>query len=325
VKAAALALSFILALLVAPYVGSAQEIGKMPRVGYVRSGTFASDPYRESFLRGMREHGWIGGRNITFDFRNYGDDHSALPSVMSDLLRSKPDIIVAGGTPAVRAAQAATQSIPIVMVVNDPLGGGLIQSLARPGANTTGLAALSVELSAKRLELLKEIIPRVTRVAILQNPDNPTHPVILKETEPAARLLGLALRIFEARRLEDFDRAFVAAREWPSDAVVALDDSAFIANREPLVAHAIRHRLPLICGFREIAEAGALLSYAPNLAESWYRLAAYVDKILKGTKPGDLPVEQGSRFQLVINLKTAKAIGLTVPELFLVRADEVIE
>ena len=148
---------------------------------------------------------------------------------------------------------------------------------------------------------------RVTRVAILQNPDNPTHPVILQETEPAARSLGLVLRIFEARRVDDLNRAIAAAHEWAADAVIALDDSAFIANRAELVDHAIRYRLPLICGFREIAEAGGLLSYALSLAESWYRLATYVDKILKGEKPGNLPVEQGSKFQLIINLKSARA------------------
>ena len=283
-------------------------------------------PFVVSFLRGMRDLGWVAGRNIAFEFRYFGDDAGAIAAVMNDLLRSKIDIIVAGGTAAIRAAQAATSSIPIVMgAVADPLGSGFIKSLARPDGNTTGLSLLSAELTAKRLELIKEIMPSATRIAILQNPDNPVHSVIVKEIEPAASSLGLALRIFEARRLEDFDPAFAAMRAWPSDAVLALDDSAFIANRAGLTAQAIRHRLPFVCGFREMAEAGCQLSYAVSLTDMWYRSAAYVDKILKGAKPADLPVEQGSKYQLVINLKAATAIGIEFPTTVIARADEVIE
>ena len=313
------------AAVVWPLAVRAEEAGKIPRIGYVRSGSFENDPYRQWFLRGMRELGWIDGRNISFEFRNYGDDHRAAAPAINDLLRAKVEMIVVGGTPAVLAAQAATRTIPILMVVNDPLGSGIIQTLARPGGNTTGLSALSVELTAKRLELLREILPRVGTVAILKNPDNSTNSMLLKEIEPAARSLGVALRYFEARRPEDLGRAFTAMVEWQSDAVIALDDSAFIAIRAELAAHAIRSRLPLICGFREITHAGALFSYAPSLAENWYRLALYADKILKGSKPADLPVEQSSRFELVINVKTAKVLGLEIPPILLARADEVIE
>jgi putative ABC transport system substrate-binding protein len=325
-RTAASALSIIVTLTAAPFAGSAQESGKIPRIGYVRSGSFADDPYRESFLRGMRDLGWVDGRNIVIEFRNYGDDHRKVVAVIDELVRTKVQALVVGGTPAVRAATAATRTIPIIMgATNDPLGSGFIQSLARPGGNVTGLALLGFELTAKRLELLKEIAPQRARVAILQNPDNSGHGPITKDLEVPARSLGHVIRPFEARRAEDFHRAFVAMREWPSDAVIALDDAAFIANRTELAAQAARQRLPLVCGFREMVEAGCFLSYAVSLADMWYRSAGYVDKILKGTNPADLPVEQGSKFQLTISLKTAKAIGVAVPESFLLRADEVIE
>jgi putative tryptophan/tyrosine transport system substrate-binding protein len=316
----------IIALLATSFVGVAQEPGKMPRVGYARSGTFDNDPYREPFVRGMREHGWIAGRNIAFEFRNYGDDYGAVASVMNDLLRSKVDVIVVGGTPAVRAAQAATRTVPIVMgAINDPIGSGFIQSLARPGGNITGMALLSPELTAKRLELFKEIIPHASRIAILKNPDNFGHSPILKEVELAAHSLGFALLILEARRSEDFNPAFAAMRQWPTDGVIALDDAAFIAGRVELAAQAIRHRLPLVCGFRELAQAGCLFTYAVRVADMWHRSASYVDKILKGAKPADLPVEQPTKIELVVNLRTAKALGLEIPATLLACADEVIE
>ena len=315
-----------IALVAAPFASAAAPTAKTPRIGYVRSGNVSNDPYRESFVRGMRELGWVADRNIAFEFRYYGEDAGAIGSVMNDLLRAKVDVIVAGGTAAIRAAQAATSKVPIVMgAAADPLASGIIKSLARPGGNITGLSLLSAELTAKRLELLKEIMPSASRIAILKNPDNPAHSVIVKEIEPAARALGLALRIFEARRLDDFNPAFAAMRAWPSEAVIALDDAAFISMRVGLAAVAMHQQLPLVCGFREMAEAGCPLSYAVSLPDMYYRAAAYVDKILKGANPGDLPVEQGSKFQLVVNLKTAKAIGLAIPEAFLLRADEVIE
>jgi ABC-type uncharacterized transport system substrate-binding protein len=322
----ATALSIIAALTAVPLAAAAQEHGKLPRIGYVRSGSFADDPYRDSFLRGMRDLGWIDGRNIVIEFRNYGDDHRKVVAVIDELVRAKVQAIVVGGTPAVRAAQAATRAIPIVMgATNDPLGSGFIQSLARPGGNITGLALLGFEFTAKRLELLKEIASQRARVAILQNPDNSGHPSITKDIEAPARSLGHVIRPFEARGPEDFQRAFAAMREWFADAVIALDDAIFIANRTELAAQAVRQQLPLVCGFREMVEAGCFLSYAVSLSDMWYRSAGYVDRILKGANPADLPVEQGSKFQLVISLKTAKAIGVSVPESFLLRADEVIE
>jgi putative ABC transport system substrate-binding protein len=308
-----------------PLAARAQQPDKTPRVGYIRSGTPNSDPYREPFVRGMHDLGYVEGRNIAFEFRHYGDDVGSIPSLISDLLRAKVDIIVAAGTPAIRAAQAATHTIPIVMIAADPLGSGLIAGLARPGGNTTGLALLSAELTAKRLELLKEVMPQAIRIAILRHPGDPAHAVFINEIDPTAGSLALTFRIFEASRSEDFDRSFALMREWRADAVIVLDESVFISYRAVMAEFAARHHLPLICGFQEMTQAGCLFSYSTDLKDMWYRSATYVDKILKGAKPSDLPVQQGTKFEFVINLKTANALGLTVPPTLLARADEVIE
>jgi putative ABC transport system substrate-binding protein len=304
----------------------AQQGDKTPRVGYIRAGTPNNDPFREAFVRGMRDLGYVEGRNIAFEFRNYGDDVDSIASHISDLLQAKVDIIVAGGTAAVQAAQAATQSIPIVMgAVADPLGSGLIASLARPGGNTTGLTLQSAELTTKRLELLKEVMPQAVRIASLQQPGNPAHPMFIKEIEQSAGSLALTYRIFEARGSEDFERSFALMREWPADAVCVLDDATFISYRTVMAEAAARQRLPLICGFREMTDAGCLFSYSASLKDMWYRSATFVDKILKGAKPSDLPVQQGTKFELVVNLRTAKTLGFQIPDQLLARADEVIE
>jgi putative ABC transport system substrate-binding protein len=276
-------------------------------------------------VRGLRDLGYIEGRNIAFEFQYYGDDVGSIASRISDLLRAKVDIIVAGGTTAVRVAQAATQTIPIVMIAADPLGGGLISGLARPGGVTTGLALLSTELTVKRLELLKEVMPQAARIAILQQPGNPLHSMFIDEIKPTANSLTLTYRIFEASKSEDFERSFALMREWSADAVVVLDDPAFISYRAVMAESAARHRLPLICGFKEMTQAGCLFSYSVSLKDMWYRSATYVDKILKGAKPSDLPVQQGTKFEWVINVKSAKSLGLEVPATLLARADEVIE
>jgi len=308
-----------------PLVARAQQSGKIPRVGYIRPGTQDNDAYREEIVRAMRGLGYVEGRNIAYEFRYYGDDVESISSHVSDLLRAKVDIIVAGGASAVRAAQAATQSIPIVMVAADPLGVGLIAGLARPGGNTTGLSVLSTELTVKRLELLKEVMPQAARIAILQRPGNPAHPMFIKEIEPAARLLGLTYRIFEARASEDLESSFAPIRVWPADAIFVLDDPTFIAARAGMAKEAARQRLPLICGFREMTEAGCLFSYSVSLKDMWYRLATFVDNILKGAKPSDLPIQQGTKFEFVINLKTARTLGVKFSDNVLSLADEVIE
>jgi len=310
-----------------PFAARAQQPGKLPRVGYIRAGTPNNDPFREEFVRGMRDLGYVEGRNIAYEFRHYGDDVESIAPLISDLLRAKVDIIVTGGTAAVRAAQAATQNIPIVMgAAADPVDIGLVAGLARPGGNTTGFSLLSTELTVKRLELLKEFMPQAVRIAILQQPANPAHPMFIKEIEATAGLLGFTYRILEVRGSEDFEPSFASMRAWPADAIFVLDDPTFIASRAGIAETAARHRLPLICGFREMTEAGCLFSYSVSLKDMWYRSATYVDKILKGAKPSVLPVQQGTKFEWVINLKTARALGLDLPPpTLLARADEVIE
>jgi putative ABC transport system substrate-binding protein len=205
------------------------------------------------------------------------------------------------------------------------LGLGLVAGLARPGGNTTGFSILSTELTVKRLELLKEVMPQAARIAILRRPGNPAHPMFIKEIEPTAGLLGFTYRTFDARGSEDFEPNFASMRAWPADAIFVLDDPIFIASRAAMAEEAARHRLPLICGFREMTEAGCLFSYATSLKDMWYRSATFVDKILKGAKPAELPVQQGTKFEFVVNLKTARALGFDVPPSLLARADEVIE
>jgi putative tryptophan/tyrosine transport system substrate-binding protein len=307
-----------------PLAARAQQPGKTPRVGYIRAGTPRNDPFREEFVRGMRDLGYVEGRNIAYEFRHYGDDVESIPSLIGDLLRAKVDLIVVGGTAAIRAAQSATQSIPIVMgAAADPLESGLIAGLARPGGNTTGLSLLSAEMAVKRLEILKQVTTKAARIAILQQPANPAHSLFIKEVEPIAGVLGLTYRILQVRGLEDFEPSFASMRAWQADAIFVLDDATFIASRATMAA--ARHRLPLICGAREMAEAGCLFSYSASIKDMWYRSASFVDKILKGAKPADLPVQQGTKFEFVVNLKTARALGFDVPPTLLARADEVIE
>jgi len=234
-----------------PLAARAQQPGKTPRIGYIRAGTPLNDPFREEFVRGMRDLGYVEGRNIAYEFRHYGDDVESIPSLIGGLLRAKVDIIVVGGTAAIRAAQSATQSIPIVMgAAADPLESGLIAGLARPGGNTTGLSLLSAELAVKRLEILKQVTTRAARIAILQQPSNPAHSLFTKELEPIAGGLGLTYRILHVRGLEDFEPSFASMRAWPADAILVLDDATFIASRAAMAAAAAHHRLPLICDGR---------------------------------------------------------------------------
>jgi ABC-type uncharacterized transport system substrate-binding protein len=274
----------------------------------------------------MRDLGYVEGRHIAYEFRHYGDDIESIPALINDLLRVKVDIIAAGGTAAIRAAQAATQTIPIVMgAAADPLDIGLVAGLAHPGGNTTALSVESTALTVKRLEMLKEVMPQAVRIAILQQPGNPGHPMFIKGIEPTAGLLGFAYRIWEARGSEDFEPSFALMRAWPADAIFVLDDATFIASRAGMAQVAARQRLPLICGFREMTEAGCLFSYSVSIKDTWYRSASFVDKILKGAKPSDLPVQQGTKFEFVVNLKIARTLGFDVSPILLARADEVIE
>jgi len=274
----------------------------------------------------MRELGYVEGQNITLVFPSAEVTPERLPHLAAELVSLKVDVIVAAGTPAVQAAKEATKTIPIVTpITTEPLETGLVASLARPGGNITGLSYMSSDLSGKRLELLREVVPGVSRIAVLSNPSSATVPPMMRETEVAARALGVQLQRLEVHGPDDFERVFQAATKERAGALITLDDAFAFTQRTRIVKLATKNRLPAIYGFREFVEVGGLMSYAANLSDMYRRAATYVDKILKGTKPADLPVEQPMKFELVINLKTAEQIGLTIPPNVLVRADKVIK
>jgi len=281
----------------------------------------------EAFRQGLRGLGWVEGQNIVIEYRSAEGRYDRLPDLAADLVRLKVDIIAAAGTAATTAAKNATRAIPIVMIgVGDPVGLELIASLARPGGNVTGLTfSVGMETAGKGLELLKEALPKVRRVAVLTNPANPGQPLALKNVKAAARSLGMQLQLLEARGPDEFDGTFAAMAKERVGALLVVSEAMFNIHRVRLADLAARNKLPSMHGFREDAEAGGLMSYGPDLANLFRRSATYVDKILKGAKPGDLPVEQPTKFELVINLKTAKALGLTIPASVLSRADQVIE
>jgi putative ABC transport system substrate-binding protein len=280
-------------------------------------------------LEALRGLGYVEGQNLRTDFRFSAGRNELLPRLAAEIVALKPDVIVTNGEPAIRAVQETAVSIPVVMaVVGDPVAAGFAQSLARPGGNLTGLTNLAPGLSAKRLDLLREAVPNLHRVAVLRNPDNRRlDPVYWKECATAAATLGLALQPVMLSSAGDPEAAFNAIVEQHADALLLLPDPTFAAlpRRSELVTLAARHHLPASYDNREFAESGGLMSYGPNFSAMYRHAATYVDKILKGAKPGDLPIEQPSEFELVINLKTAKALGLGIPQTLLLRADEVIE
>jgi ABC-type uncharacterized transport system substrate-binding protein len=315
-------------LLAAPRAADAQQAGKVPRIGFLGTRSLSDmSPYLDTFRQGLRELGWVEGQNIVIDYRYAEGRFDRLPDLAAELVRLKVDIIVAVPTPAAVAAKKATETIPIVAIsVGDPVGLGLIASLARPGGNLTGLSySVGLEIAGKGLELLKETVPKVRRVAILSNPGNPFQPLAIREVNVAARSLGVQLQLLEARGPNELDGAFAAMATERVGALLVVADSLFLLQRTRLADLAARSRLPAAYGLREIVEAGGLMSYGPSVRDLYRRGATFVDKILKGAKPGDLPVEQPTKFELVINLKTAKALGLTIPPSLLGRADEVIQ
>jgi len=316
-------------LLAAPFTVDAQQAGKVSRIGYLSAGSGTSSNPRliEAFRQGLRELGWVEGQNLVIEYRWAEGRFDRLPDLAAELVRLKVDLIVAAPAAPALAAKNATGTIPVVfMGAADPVGVGLVASLARPGGNVTGLSySVGSSIFAKDLELLKEAVPKVRRVAVLSNPANPGQPLAISYVKDAARSLGLQLQLVEARGPEDFDGAFAAMARERAGALFVLQDPAYISHRARLVGLAANNRLPTILTQREDAEAGGLMSYGPRLSDLWRRAATYVDKILKGAKPGDLPVEQPTKFELVINLKTAKALGLTIPPALLQRADEVIQ
>lgn len=316
-----------LGLFAAPLAAQTQASGKVPRVGYVFSRVSSADQrVWDAARQGLRELGYVEGQNITVEVRWAEGRSERLPDLVAELVRLKVDVLVVGGTPAALAAKNATRTIPIVFLgVGDPVGSGLVASLARPGSNLTGLSLLNPGVSGKRLELLKECLPGISRVAVLTNPGNPIHAVYWRETLTAAQTLGLQLQPMKVRAPEDFDEAFRAAISGRASALVAFDDPLTVAHRARLVALAARYRLPSMYGFREFPDVGGLLSYGPNLLDQYVRTATYVDRIFKGARPADLPVEQPTKFELIINRRTAETLGLAIPPSVLVRADQVIE
>jgi putative ABC transport system substrate-binding protein len=313
---------------VLPLAAEAQQAAKVVRIGYLAANLAASPHLREAFLQGLRDLGYVEGRNVVIEYRDAEGKLERLPALATELVALKVDVIVTGGgTPTALAAKQATRSLPIVFSsATDPVTDGLVTSLAHPGGNLTGLSNLAPELVGKCLEQIRETVPRVSLVAVLWQPGSVGgHTDMLKAAELAARPLGVRLQIVEARGPADFDRAFSDMTRARAGALAVLGSGILNSERRRLVDLAARHRLPTVYTSRDFVDAGGLMSYGPSLADSFRRAAAYVDKILKGTKPGDLPVEQPTKFELMINLRTAKALGLTIPPSLLLRADQVIE
>jgi len=309
----------------APLAAAAQA-GKVYRVGFLWDSPAMFPDAIEAFHRGLRDLGWVEGQNIVVEYRWGEGRHDRLHDLAEELVRLKVDVIVAGGSFYTEAAKRATSTIPIVFVSHaDPIGSGHVASLARPGANITGVALMMTETNAKGLELLKQAVPGLSRVAVIWDPATPSHGPGLKAVEVAGRALGFRLQPVAVRSATEFDSAFSAIVRERAGGLLVLSTPIFIAEAKRLAELAITHKLPSMFGPRHHVEAGGLMSYSPDRAEVFRRGAIYVDKVLKGAKPTDLPVEQPTKFELVINLKTAKALGLTIPQSFLLRADQVIQ
>src|SRR5262245_27727039 len=321
-----LAVAAALLVLAGPLTPWAQPVDKVYRIGLL-SNASSSGPSTDGFRQGLRERGLIEGQNVLIEYRFAEHGNDRLPALAAELVRLKVDVIVAPATPPTEAARNATRSIPIVMIgIGDPVGSGFVTSLAHPGGNVTGstYSGAGMELFGKQLQLLREAVPTARRVAILSNPTNRNHPVWMKEVTDAGRSLGVQLQLLAASGPSEFDGAFAAMAKERAGALLLLADSLFISHRARLVALVAKNRLPAL-GYREFVEAGALMSYGPSLSELGRRAAIYVDKILKGANPAELPVEQPTKLELIINLKTARALGLAVPKPLLMRADQVID
>ena len=305
----------------------AQAPAKVRRIGFLSPFLPSDDaPLLLAFRLGLRDLGWLEGKNISIEYRYAEGKSDRLPDLAADLVRLKVDVIVASAAPAALAAQKATRTIPIVMAnAGDPVALGLVERLATPGGNVTGLSQMSPELAGKRLELLKEIVPKLSRVAVLWNPQSPGATLNWKEIQLPARQLGIQLLSLEFRSPDDFDKAFEDATRARAGALFIIADPLIITNLKRIAGLAAKSRLPSIFQWSQFANAGGLVTYGPDRADLFRRAATFVDKILKGTKPGDLPIERATKFELVINMKTARALGLNIPQDLRLRADRVIE
>jgi putative tryptophan/tyrosine transport system substrate-binding protein len=315
------------AVAAAPLACAAQAARQLRRIGFLGNSTASLEanlvtPFRE----GLRELGYVEGRNILIEYRWAEGNYDRFPSLIAELLAMKVDVIVTAGTPAALAVKKATTSVPLVMVaVGDPVGTGLVASLRRPGGNATGLTSIAPELEGKRLELLREVFPRISRIAVLWNPANAYQIASEKEVQAAAKVLRISVISLPVSSVEELRNAFAAIPREHAEAVLVLADRIFLHNRERIADFVTTNRLPGMNAYRELVEAGGLMSFGPSYAAMHRQAATYVDKILKGAKASDLPIEQPAKFELVVNLKTAKAIGLTIPQSLLLRADEVIQ
>jgi putative ABC transport system substrate-binding protein len=318
----------LVALGAVPLAAGAQQAAKVPRIGYLSVNLAGSSHMTEGFRQGLRDLGYVEGRNVVIEFRDAEGKLERLPALAAELVALKVDVIVVGGTVAALVAKQATRTLPVVFVsAIDPVTDGLVTSLARPGGNVTGLSALAPELVGKRLEQLKQVVPGVSQVAVLWQPGalgERTEKDLRKEAEVAARALGVRLQFVGARGPDDIDSAFADMTKARAGALTVLGSTMLINERRRLVDLAAKSRLPAVYGLREYVDAGGLMCYGPNNADMSRRAATYVDKILKGAKPGDLPVEQPTKFELLINLRTAKALGLTIPPSLLQRAEVIL-
>lgn len=308
-----------------PMVARAQQ-GKVWRIGFLRYAA-PDAAHLEAFRHGLRDLGYTVGGNIILEERYASGVYDRLPILIAELIALKPDIIVIDGTATAKVVQATTKSVPIVFTLAaDPVADGLAASMSRPGGNFTGLTfSVGYELAGKRVDLLKEVVPRVSRVAVLANPANPTNAAYLASARNSSRTLGLQIEAFEVPTANDLNSAFSTMMKWQADGLITLNDALFFSERNRISELAASRRLPAVYPESEFVRAGGLMAYGPSLSDLFQRAASYVDKILKGARPADLPIEQPTKFELVFNLKSAKALGLTIPESFLIRADEVIE
>jgi putative tryptophan/tyrosine transport system substrate-binding protein len=314
-------------LLAAPFAAEAQPAGKAHRIGFLGNSTAALEanlvgPFRE----GLRELGYVEGQNIAIEYRWAEGKYERFPSLIAELLAQRVEVIVTAGTPATQAVKKATTSVPLVMVgVGDPVASGIVVSLKRPGGNITGVTSIGDETQGKRLELLREILPTASSIAVLSNPENQSNGPVLNELRAAAKILGMKVQVFDVKTAGDLEEAFKAIVRARPGALQVMGDRLFLHNRQRIVDFATKQHLPAVAVHPELVEAGGLFSFGPSYPGMHRRAAYFVDRILKGIKPADLPVERPTKFEFVINLKTAKALGLTIPQSLLLRADQVIE
>lgn len=318
------AVTLVLNAIAAPFAVEAQTGGIVPVIGFLDpSAPSLTQHLREAFRQGLQDHGWTEGKNIRIEYRSAEGRNERFSEMAAEMVRLNVNVMIVAGEPMIAAAKQATSTIPIVMAsVGDPVGRGFVASLARPGGNITGVSNLAVDLTGKWLELLKEAVPGLTRMAMLRNPANPSHAVFWREAQEVARVRGLQVLDAQAKTVEDIEPAFVAMAKERPGALIVLPDPLFAGQRVKVASLAERQRLPWITLFRD---RGATVSYGPRPEDNYRRAAVYADKILRGTKPGDIPVEQPTRFELVIDVRAAKALGLTIPPSLLLRADQLIE